>query len=55
MDEGTPVTEDYTPANSAFTGKILKVKLDVKPMGEGVKAAAGRAAAETAQKIEAAK
>jgi len=33
IDEGTPVTEDYTPAGSAFTGKILKVKVDVKPMG----------------------
>jgi arylsulfatase len=55
MDEGTPVTEDYTPFNSAFTGKILKVVVDVKPMGEGEKAAASKAGAEASAKLEAAK
>ena len=55
LDEGTPVTEDYKASNSAFTGKILKVKVDVKPMGAGEKAAASQANAETAVKVEAAK
>jgi hypothetical protein len=54
MDEGTPVTEDYTPSKSGFTGKILKVKVDVKPMGAGEKAAASQAAVETAEKVDAA-
>jgi arylsulfatase len=55
MDEGTPVTEDYTPAASAFTGKILKVTIDVKEMGAGTTAEAAKAKAETAKKLEAAK
>jgi arylsulfatase len=55
MDEGTPVIEDYQPRDTKFTGKILKVTVDVKPMGEGDKAAAGKANAETARKIEEAK
>jgi arylsulfatase A-like enzyme len=55
MDEGTPVTEEYTSSASTFTGKILKVTLDVKEMGAGVKAQAARAGAEAAQKVEAAK
>jgi len=54
LDEGTPVTEAYTSFDSAFTGKILGVTVDVKPMGEGEKAAAGKAAAETAAKLKAA-
>jgi arylsulfatase len=55
IDEGTPVTEDYTAHGSAFTGKILKIKVDVKEMGAGVKAEAAKAGAEAAKKIEAAK
>jgi hypothetical protein len=55
MDEGTPVIEDYQPRDTKFTGKILKVTVDVKPMGEGVKAAAGKAGAEAARRIEEAK
>ena len=55
IDEGTPVTEDYTPQNSVFTGKILKIKVDVKEMGAGEKAAASAAAGEAAKKMEAAK
>ena len=51
IDEGTPVTEDYTAQGSAFTGKILKVKVDVKEMGAGVKAEATKAGAEAAKKI----
>jgi arylsulfatase len=55
MDEGTPVIEDYQPHDTKFTGKILKVAVDVKPMGEGEKAAASKAHAEAARKIEEAK
>jgi arylsulfatase len=54
-DEATPVTEAYTSWNSAFTGKIARVTVEVKAMGAGVKAAASTAAAEGARKIEAAK
>jgi len=55
MDEGTPVTEEYKSSDSTFTGKILKVTVDVKEMGAGVKAQAAKAGAEAAMKIEAAK
>ena len=37
------------------TGKILKVAVEVKPVGEADQAAALRASAETAGKLEAAK
>jgi arylsulfatase len=53
IDEGTPVTEDYASATSGFTGKILKVKVDVKPMGAGEKAGASKAAAETSERLDA--
>jgi arylsulfatase len=49
-DDATPVTEDYKAYDNKFTGKILKVKLDVKEMGAGMKAEAARAGAETAYK-----
>jgi arylsulfatase A-like enzyme len=55
IDEGTPVTEEYKSSDSKFTGKILKVTIDVKEMGAGVKAEAAKANAETAKKIDAAK
>ncbi len=55
MDEGTPVIEEYQPRDTKFTGKIVKITVDVKPMGEGEKAAAGKANAEAARKIEEAK
>ena len=55
IDEGTPVTEEYTSAASAFTGKILKITVDVKEMGAGVKAQAAAAGAEAAKKLEEAK
>jgi len=55
IDEGTPVTEEYTSAASGFTGKILKIKVDVKEMGAGVKAQAAAAGADAAKKIEEAK
>jgi arylsulfatase A-like enzyme len=54
-DEGTPVSEDYKSADSKFTGTIVKIKLDMKEMGAGVKAEAAKANAEAAKKIEAAK
>ena len=49
-DDATPVTEDYKAYDNKFTGKILKVKVDVKEMGAGVKAEAAKAGAETAKK-----
>jgi arylsulfatase A-like enzyme len=55
VDEGTPVTEEYTSAGSRFTGSIFKVKVDVKEMGAGVRAQAATAGAEAAKKMEAAK
>ncbi len=55
VDEGTPVTEDYTPSSSRFNGRILKVTVDVKEMGAGAKAEAAAAGAEAAKKLENAK
>jgi arylsulfatase len=43
VDDATPVTSDYKERDNAFTGKILKVVIDVKPMGEAVKAEADEA------------
>jgi hypothetical protein len=43
MDDATPVTTDYKERDNAFTGKILKVTVDVKPMGAAVKAQADAA------------
>jgi arylsulfatase len=40
VDDATPVTTDYPERENAFTGKILKVTIDVKPMGAAVKAEA---------------
>ena len=37
LDEGTPVTEDYTVANSRFTGQIEQVTINLKPIGANVK------------------
>jgi arylsulfatase len=54
-DDATPVTEDYKAYDNKFTGKILKVTVDVKEMGAGEKAAASKANAEAARKLEAAK
>jgi len=55
VDDATPVTEVYKAWDNAFTGKILKVTVDVKELGAGVKVAASKAGAETAKKMEAAK
>ncbi len=38
MDDATPVTTDYKQYDNAFTGKILKVVVDVKPIGAAAKA-----------------
>ena len=55
MDDATPVSEDYKAADNKFTGKILKVTVDVKERGPGVQADVSKAGAEAAKKVEAAK
>ncbi len=50
-DDATPVTADYKERDNSFTGKIQKVVVDVKPIGEAVKAAADAAGKETAYKM----
>jgi arylsulfatase A-like enzyme len=50
-DDATPVTVDYKERDNAFTGKIFKVVVDVKPIGEAVKAQADSAAKEAAYKM----
>jgi len=55
MDEGTPVTEDYQPRSTKFTGAIRKVVVDVGALGAGEKAEMKKAGAEAAWKIEVAK
>ncbi len=37
VDDATPVTSDYKERDNAFTGKIFKVDVDVKPIGQAVK------------------
>jgi hypothetical protein len=54
-DDATPVTEEYKAYDNKFTGKILKVTIDVKEMGVGEKAAASKAGAEAARRMEEAK
>jgi arylsulfatase A-like enzyme len=49
-DDATPVTEEYKAYDNKFTGKILKVKVDVKEMGAGMRAEAAKAGAEAAHK-----
>jgi arylsulfatase A-like enzyme len=49
-DDATPVTEEYKAYDNKFTGKILKVKVDVKEMGAGMKAEAATAGAAAAHK-----
>jgi arylsulfatase len=44
IDEGTPVTEDYTVESSKFTGAIDKVTINVQPLGANVKDKAENAA-----------
>ena len=50
VDDSTPVTNDYKERDNAFTGKILKVTVDVKPIGAGVKAEAEKGRHEAAHK-----
>jgi arylsulfatase len=50
MDDATPVTTDYKERDNAFTGKILKVTVDVKPIG-----VAFRETAESDQRVAAVK
>jgi arylsulfatase len=50
MDDATPVTTDYKERDNGFTGKILKVTVDVKPVGAAVKAQAEAARREAAIK-----
>jgi arylsulfatase A-like enzyme len=40
VDDATPVSTDYKERDNAFTGKILKVTVDVKPIGAAIKAEA---------------
>ncbi len=40
LDDATPVTADYKERDNAFTGRIFKVTVDVKPVGAAVKAEA---------------
>jgi arylsulfatase len=37
LDDATPVTADYPERDNAFTGTILKVAVEVKPIGAAVK------------------
>jgi len=55
LDEGTPVVEDYRPRDTKFTGKIKKVLVEIGAMGQADRAAAAKAGAEAAQKVETAK
>jgi arylsulfatase A-like enzyme len=51
VDTATPVTDDYKEFDNAFTGKISKVVVDVKPMGAAIKAEANAAKRETDVKM----
>jgi hypothetical protein len=35
IDDATPVSADYKEGNNAFTGRILKVVVEVQPMTTG--------------------
>jgi arylsulfatase len=37
IDDATPVSSDYKEEGNAFTGKIVKVTIDVKPVGQAYK------------------
>jgi arylsulfatase len=50
IDDATPVTTDCQEGDNAFTGKIFKVVVDVKPTGEAVKAAAEKGQSEATYK-----
>jgi arylsulfatase A-like enzyme len=44
IDEGTPVTEDYTVESSKFNGTIDRVTITVQPLGANIKDKAEKAA-----------
>ena len=50
VDDATPVSADYRERENSFTGKILKVTVDVKPIGTAVKAEAEAGRMEAAYK-----
>ncbi|MBS1213309.1 MAG: putative Arylsulfatase, partial [Proteobacteria bacterium] len=50
MDDATPVTEDYKSYENAFTGKILKITVEVKEIKTAEKAEEGKLRAEAAYK-----
>lgn len=54
-DDATPVTEDYAAYENHFTGKLVKVTIDVKALGMGEAVAANTATADSASKMEMAK
>ena len=51
IDEATTVTTDYMQYDNAFTGKIIKVVLDVKPIGEAIKNEVAKSMVEAKQKM----
>jgi arylsulfatase len=48
-DDATPVTEDYRAYDDKFTGRVLKVTVDVKPAEAGERAEAAQAGAQAAK------
>ncbi len=51
IDDSTPVSNDYKEGDNAFTGgEILKVTIDVKPVGAAEKAEAAKAEQDAAMK-----
>ena len=52
MDEGTPVTEDYQPRDTKFTGTIKKVVVAVKEMGAADKTTMIEATGQAARRME---
>jgi arylsulfatase len=47
VDDATPVTTNYKEHDNAFAGKIVKVTIDVKPVGAAAKAEADAATRES--------
>jgi len=43
VDDATPVTTDYKERDNAFTGKIHKVIVDLKPIGTATRVEADAA------------
>lgn len=51
IDDATPVSSDYKEEGNAFTGKIVKVTIDVKPVGQAYKFTAQSALMEALVKM----